>query len=136
MRNKYVMNSHLEPGTRNSISLLSFPPTVPVSSSCLHLNRVIEKKKIKITYVFNLWPRSSLWYFLSNSDIIYCIWHWNQLVTSLHKCYPIQILARGSNISEQSTDYGSSAKEISEWVSDGQMGWSWESHGTAYVKGL
>lgn len=45
-------------------------------------------------------------------------------------------ISKGKYISEQSTNYRSSAKEMSEFVGNRQVGWSWASHETAYVKGL
>lgn len=39
-------------------------------------------------------------------------------------------------MSEQLTNYRLSAKEMSEYVGNRQLGWSRASHGTAYVKGL
>lgn len=39
-------------------------------------------------------------------------------------------------MSEQSTNYRSSAEKMSEYVGNKQVRWSWVSQGTAYMKGL
>lgn len=44
-----MKNNHLKTGTKNCISLLTFSPVVPASSSFPHLNRVIKQTTKKIT---------------------------------------------------------------------------------------